>query len=97
VVDVPASGYSLLGGRVDVIQHRTVAAVIYKHGREVITLFCWPVNKETVSDADRLIDGYRVGTWSNAECNYIVVSKLSKREHDEFLESFRDHLESNIY
>ena len=31
VVGFPASGYSLLGGRVDVIQNRSVATVVYKN------------------------------------------------------------------
>jgi anti-sigma factor RsiW len=40
VVGSPASGYSLLGGRVDMIQNRSVATLVYKHDKDVVTLFC---------------------------------------------------------
>jgi anti-sigma factor RsiW len=97
VVDLPGSGYSLVGGRTDVIQDRAVAAFVYKHDKEILTLFCWPPNREQLSTGDRFIKGYRVCTWSSAECNYILVSKLSEREMDEFEDSFRDHVQSGTY
>jgi len=97
VVGSPASGYSLLGGRVDVIQNRWVAAVIYKHDNDVVTLFCWPPKKEHLSKRDNIVEGYHVSTWSNAECNYVLVSKLSDRKMDEFVDSFRVHVQSGAY
>jgi anti-sigma factor RsiW len=99
VVGFPAWGYSLFGGRVDVIQNRSVAALVYKHDQDVVTLFCWPPKKEKgrLSKSDHLIEGYHVSTWSNAECNYILVSKLSDREMEEFVDSFRVHVQSGAY
>ena len=97
VVGSPASGYSLVGGRVDMIQNRSVAALIYKHDDDVLTLFCWPPKKEHLSERNHFIEGYHVSTWSNAECNYILVSKLSDREMDEFMDSFRVHVQSGAY
>jgi len=97
VVGFPASGYSLFGGRVDIIQNRSVAALVYKHDKDVVTLFCWPPKKQHLSKSDHLIEGYHVSTWSNAECNYILVSKLSDRETDEFVDSFRVHVQSGAY
>ena len=96
VVDLP-SGFALLGGRVAVIRNHPVAAVVYKHKKAVVTLFCWPVSRDLVSDGSYLIDGYRVCTWSSAQCNYIVVSEQNSRELSEFVDSFRDHLQSNPY
>jgi anti-sigma factor RsiW len=86
------SGYSLVGSRVDVIQNRSVAALVYKHDKDVVTLFCWPPKGEHLSKSDHLIEGYRVSTWGNAKCNYILVSKLSDREMDQFVDSFRVHI-----
>jgi anti-sigma factor RsiW len=97
LVDLPTSGFALLGGRVSVIQNRPVAAVVYKHRKEVVTLFCWPVSKNLVSDGDYLIDGYHVCTWSSTACNYIVVSERNGRGLNEFVDSFREHLQSNPY
>ena len=65
LVGSPASGYTLIGGRVDEIENRSVATVIYKHDNNVVSLFCWPPDKEHLSTSERSIDGYRVSTWSN--------------------------------
>jgi anti-sigma factor RsiW len=97
VVGSPASGYSLVGGRVDLIQSRSVATLVYKNDRDVVTLFCWPPKIEHISNSDYLIDGYHVYTWSNAQCNYIFVSRLSDRAMDEFEDSFRARVQSGAY
>ena len=97
VVGFPASGYSLFGGRVDVLQNQSVAALVYKHDKNVVTLFCWPPKKEHLSQSDHLIEGYHVSVWSNAQCNYILVSELSDRDMDEFLDSFRVKVQSGAY
>jgi anti-sigma factor RsiW len=96
VVDSPA-GYSLLGGRVDQVRSRSVAALVYQHGNDVVSLFCWPPEKERLLERDHLIEGYRVSTWSNAQCNYILVSKLSDHQMNEFVDSFRVHIQSGAY
>lgn len=97
VIDLPVSGYSLLGGRVVVIEKRPVAVAVYRRDEEVASLFCWPVRGGAVMDRERQIDGYRVDTWSNFECNYILVSRLSEGEHDALLDSLRDRLPLGTY
>jgi len=97
VVGTPASEYSLLGGRVDLIHDHSVATLVYKHDKDVITLFCWPAKKEHLSNSDRSIEGYRVSTWSNALCNNILVSKLANPAMNEFVDSFRAPVQSHAY
>ena len=97
VVDLPGSGYRLVGGRIAVIKDRPVAAVVYKRKGEVVTLYCWPANRDLVSNGNYLIQGYSACTWSNAECNYIVVSKLDSHELGQFADLFRDRIQSNPY
>ena len=97
VVGSPASEYSLVGGRVDEIENRSVATLVYKHDNEVVSLFCWPPDKDHLSTSERSIEGYRVATWSNAQCNYVLVSKLSDRAMHDFMDSFRVHIQSGAY
>jgi anti-sigma factor RsiW len=97
VVGSPASGYTLLGGRVDLIQNRSVATLVYKNEEHVVSLFCWPPKTEHLSNSDYFLDGYHVCTWSNAQCNYIFVSRLSDRAMDEFEDSFRARIQSGAY
>jgi anti-sigma factor RsiW len=97
LVGSPADGYSLVGGRVDEIENRSVATLVYKHDNDVVSLFCWPPDKEHLSTSERSIDGYRVSTWSNAQCNYVLVSKLSDQAMHEFVDSFRVRIQSGAY
>jgi anti-sigma factor RsiW len=97
LVGSPASGYSLVGGRVDVIENRSVATLVYKHDQDVVSLFCWPPDKEHLSSSERSVDGYRVSTWSNAQCNYVLVSKLSNSAMHDFMDSFRVRIQSGAY
>jgi anti-sigma factor RsiW len=94
VISFPSPAYSLLGGRLDVIQNHSVATVVYKSDKDVVSLFCWPTKKEQILQRDYSSAGYHVCTWSNAECNYILISKLSDRTMNEFIDSFRDQVQA---
>jgi anti-sigma factor RsiW len=96
VIVFPSVAYSLVGGRLDVIQNHSVATVVYKNDKDVVSLFCWPTKKEQLSQRDYFTGGYHVSTWSNRECNYILVSKQSDRKMDEFVDLFRDQVESGV-
>jgi mycothiol system anti-sigma-R factor len=97
LVDSPPSGYFLVGGRVDVIENRSVATLVYKHDKDVVSLFCWPPDKEHLSISERSIEGYCVSTWSNGQCNYVLVSKLSDAAMRDFMDSFRVRIQSGAY
>jgi anti-sigma factor RsiW len=97
LADLQAPEYSLMGGRVDVIQNRPVAALVYERDKRIATLFCWPPNNGLLSMSNHFIEGYNVYTWGNAKCNYIVVSKLDKHQTDAFVDSLRARGESGSY
>jgi anti-sigma factor RsiW len=97
VAAFPTSSHVLWGGRIDVIRDRSVATIVYKNEKDVVTLFCWPPDKEQLSQGDDTIEGCHVCTWSNAECNYILVSKLSASEMDGVMDSLRDQIQSGAY
>jgi len=97
LADLQAPGYTLLGGRTDIIQNRPVAALVYQHDKSSVTLFCWPPNNGLLSKSNYLIAGSNVYTWGNAKCNYIVVSKLDEHELESFVDSLRTRTESGSY
>jgi anti-sigma factor RsiW len=94
VINFPSPAYPLLGGRLDVIRNHPVATVIYKNDKDVVSLFCWPTKQEHLVQRDYSSGGYHVSTWSNAECNYILISKLSDRTMNEFIDLFRDQVQA---
>ena len=85
VVDLAASGYPLIGGRLDVLDHRNVAAIIYQRRKHYINLFIWPSGTETLHGRLYEQNGYHVLGWTKSGMNYLAVSELGEREFREFV------------
>jgi anti-sigma factor RsiW len=90
VVDLAPSGYPLIGGRLDVLDHRNVAAIIYQRRKHYINLFIWP--SETKSLPDRLynLNGYHALGWTKSGMNYLAVSELGEKELKDFGQMIQD-------
>jgi anti-sigma factor RsiW len=73
VPDLAAKGFTLLGGRVDVIGHDPVATVVYKHAAHTISLTTLRAGQSVV---DQTISGYNVRSWSDGDFTYVAVSDL---------------------
>jgi anti-sigma factor RsiW len=85
VTDFAKDGFPLVGGRLDYIDGRPVAALVYQHGKHVINVFMWPATGDTTS-AERIETehGYNVEQMMVAGMNCWVVSDLNSIELDKF-------------
>jgi anti-sigma factor RsiW len=92
VVDLPGSGFQMRGGRVDIVQNRRVAALVYRHNKDVVTLFMWPETRRRFAGSDQFINGLTICTWHDANLNFIAVSTLGDDELDEFVKLFREKI-----
>jgi len=90
VVDLSAEGFPLIGGRLDYLEHRPVAAVLYQRRQHVINLFVWP-SERTTDDALQLAtyQGYQVAIWTQAGANYWAISDLNADELSQFARLIR--------
>ncbi|HTD29495.1 MAG TPA: zf-HC2 domain-containing protein [Xanthomonadaceae bacterium] len=90
VRDLNAAGFVLVGGRLDVVHGRRVAAIVYRRRLHEINLFQWPdpaANSTPVSaDAS---DGYTTLHWEQDGMAYWAVSSLNRAEMEEFAAAFR--------
>ena len=90
VNDFAKDGFPLVGGRLDYIDGRPVAALVYQHGKQVINVFMWPTAGDATS-AERIETehGYHVEQLTVAGMNCWVVSDLNQQELDRFARLIR--------
>jgi len=90
VVDLSPSGYPLMGGRLDVLDHRNVAAIIYQRRKHYINLFIWPSDTKSLHARLYNQNGYHVLDWTKSGMNYLAVSELGEKELNEFVQMIQD-------
>jgi anti-sigma factor RsiW len=79
VADFASRGYALVGGRVDVVDRRRAAVLVYRHGAHLISVFTWAAG-DTRLPAQVMRDGYRVLCWRAADLEYCAVSDAGQEE-----------------
>ena len=84
--ELTPQGFPLAGGRLDYLNGRTVAAIVYKRRLHSINLFVWPAADGTKRRVQK--DGYSVNEWSERGLRYAAVSDISPAELDQFRQAF---------
>jgi mycothiol system anti-sigma-R factor len=90
VVDLAEEGYTLVGGRIDMLDKRPVAAIVYRHGNQVINVFVWPVETLKIDFEVRSDRGYHFCGWNRAGLNYFCISAGTADDIEKFEDEFRD-------
>jgi anti-sigma factor RsiW len=82
VVDLAAQGYPLLGARRDVLSGETAAALVYRHGAHVISVFVRPAEPDAAAgvEATRVVRGFNVVERTQGGLAFCFVSDLNPRE-----------------
>jgi anti-sigma factor (TIGR02949 family) len=92
VIDLTSAGFPLVGGRLDYMSGRVVAALVFKRREHVINVFVWPEaagGRQGSGPEATLREGYHVLHWTEGGMNAWVVSDLSLPELQTFGEAFR--------
>jgi anti-sigma factor (TIGR02949 family) len=89
VHDFSGRGYPLLGGRLDYLNGRPVAALVYGRRRHIINVFLWPpaAPEGVARPVERR--GYHLLHWATPDLAYWVVSDLGLSELTDFAELLR--------
>jgi anti-sigma factor RsiW len=79
VADFEAQSYTLVGGRVDYLEHQRAAVVVYRHGLHVINVFSWAATPRSLpGKATR--NGYHLVFWQVGDLQYCAVSDAGWEE-----------------
>ena len=76
--DFADQGFRLIGGRLDYINGREVAALVYQRRLHIINLFIWPSESSPTTAAESFAkDGYNVLHWNRDGFEFWAVSDVS--------------------
>jgi anti-sigma factor RsiW len=89
VVDLADRGFPLAGGRLDYLDGRPVAALVYERHKHLINLFVWP-NGPDAPERITSERGFSLVHWSAGGMTYWAVSDLNAMELGELTAIFRD-------
>ena len=79
-----------MGGRLDYLHDRPVAALVYQRRKHFVNLFIWPTTQQSRQKAV-LQHGYNLINWTHSGMTYWVASDLNYRELGEFVQLVQDH------
>ena len=91
VHDLAADGFPLAGGRLDYLNGRAVAALVYHRRGHPINVFVWPDSegRRTVLEQSEK-QGYHLIRWTQAGMVFWAVSDLNPEELAQFVQHLRD-------
>ena len=85
VLELSRPGSLLVGARVDYVDGRPVAALVYRHAGHKVDSFVWPAAQGDTRVEISSRRGFHVGHWTQAGMAHWVVSDLNSAEFSELV------------
>jgi anti-sigma factor RsiW len=93
VIDLASAGFTLVGGRLDFLDGKPAAAMVYRRGAHVINLFVAAASTSGhVAAKGETLQGFSVQRWSDQGMRFIAISDLGADELHEFHVQFESVL-----
>jgi mycothiol system anti-sigma-R factor len=90
VVDLASMGFPLVGGRLDYLAGRPVAALVYERQKHTINVFVFPDRDDALARATtRSVRGFHVRHWSSGGMSFWAVSDLNEVELTQLCEALK--------
>jgi anti-sigma factor RsiW len=88
VPDLTSQGFDLVGGRIDYVLGKAVAAIVYRRNEHLINLFVAQGAPAEQSARVKTMQGLNVELWSEQGLNLCAVGDMSAEELDDFRKKF---------
>lgn len=93
VVDLNSEGFPLIGGRLDYLDNRPVAALVYQRRKHFINLFVWPAEAGATKTTKTITrQGYQLLHWVDSDFNYWAVSDVNEKDLQAFKQLFEQQI-----
>ena len=80
VEDLASDGFPLAGGRLDYLDGRAVAALVYRRRDHVVNVFVWPTAAPDAAPRELARTGHHVVHWVQQGMTFWTVSDLNEAE-----------------
>jgi anti-sigma factor RsiW len=90
VVDLADAGFPLAGGRLEQMDGRPAASLVFHRRLHSINLFVWPAAGGAIPARQVGKKGYQAESWSRDGLNFLAVSEIPAPELDQFASTYRD-------
>ena len=77
VQDLTNEGFALTGGRLDTLEHRPVATLVYRYRQHTIDVFVRPESAHAPTPALRTVRGFNVARANGSGMDWLAVSDVS--------------------
>jgi anti-sigma factor RsiW len=88
VPDLTSQGFDLVGGRIDYVLGKAVAAIVYRRDERLINLFVAQGATAERGARVKTMQGLNVELWSEQGLNLCAVGDMSAEELDDFRKKF---------
>jgi anti-sigma factor RsiW len=82
VPELADAGFPLAGGRLDSLDGKTVAAIVYHRRLHTVNLYVWPAKDS--AERSFVKDGFAVSEWSRNGLRYAAISDIPPAEVQQF-------------
>jgi anti-sigma factor RsiW len=85
VKNLDSQGFPLAGGRLDYLNGRAVAAIVYRRRQHIINVFVWPSTQDAAGGfRTASTNGFNAVHWTSGGLSYWAVSDLNSQELEQF-------------
>jgi anti-sigma factor RsiW len=88
VRDFAEQGYPLQGGRLDVVENRAVAALVYGRRKHLVNVFIWPAAGKDASPRSGSLNGYNWIDWRKQGMEFYAVSDAAPADLEQLQKLF---------
>jgi anti-sigma factor RsiW len=85
VRDLSADGFELIGGRLEYLDGRSAAAIVYQRRKHVINVFTWPLAGSNETPHATAQQGFNLVEWKQGGMYYCAVSDVNRQELEELV------------